>query len=59
MKNYRIGDVLIRDDGGIRVIASEEDKIFFLAAILDDGRVGSLPHFKNMVMSDHYKKVEI
>ena len=59
MKKYRIGDVLIRDDGGIRVIVSEKEKIFFLASICYDSRVISLPHFKNMVMSDHYEKVEV
>lgn len=59
MNKYRIGDVLIRSAGGIRVIVSEEDKIFFLAAILDNGTVGLLPHFKSMVQSNLYKKLEV
>ena len=60
MKNYKIGDVLIRRDGkGIRVIASEEDRMFFLAAIYAGGTVRALPHFKNMVHGNFYKKLDV
>ena len=59
MKNYKVGDVLIRKDGGIRVISHAEDRVFFLAAILDDGTVRALPHFKNMVHGNFYKKLDV
>lgn len=60
MKKYKIGDVLLRMDGeGIRVIAGEEGRIFFLSTICADGNVNLFPHFKNMVYGNLYKKLEV
>lgn len=64
MKKYKIGDVLIRTDGGgIRVIESditgEYGEIFFLSTICDDGDIHLFPHFKQNVYGSLYKKLEI
>lgn len=60
MKKYRTGDVLIRDDGGIRVITRETERSFYLAAIRDDNIVRAYIHNKIFVLtSKFYKKVEV
>lgn len=60
MKKYRIGDVLLRSNGGIRVITGETEKVFFLTAIFDDNIVRTYPHNKIIVARTNlYKKVEV
>jgi hypothetical protein len=59
MSKYKVGDVLMNNAGRIRVIASEAKNVFFLAGIDFNGNVRKLPHFKNHVLSNFYKRVVI
>lgn len=63
MKNYRIGDILIRRDGLVSVITREKERLFYLSWLYDYGsgiEMRTLPRMKSVVQSNKfYEKLDV